>query len=173
MLVAGDISESKWRPIEGPRAYHTHTGLSRRRWTTCTKPDCEGNAGSLQGLMSVFGSWSRGSHHFQCLVVTMVTYGLTITLTKISLLLMYRHIFDTPHFKTTTPIIWLVCIAWLIAEFWTNIFQCRPFEALWNPEQRFSLRYCFDLQAWSYSFTATNMAIDIIMLVMPLLWSGG
>ena len=46
-------------------------------------------------------------------MITTVTYGVSITMIKLALLIMYRRIFEnTPRFKTTTRIVGLACVAW-------------------------------------------------------------
>ena len=97
----------------------------------------------------------------------LITYALTITVVKISILALYRRIFDTPAFKQTSLIVGLACIAWFIVTLFTDVFQCRPFEAAFDPALMFTY-HCIDLQAYYYGICAANLAIDLIMLYLPL-----
>ena len=86
---------------------------------------------------------------------------------KISILLMYRRIFDTAAFKRATWIVGTACVAWGIAAVFCLIFQCQPFSGLWNPEDTFTDK-CIDLQAYYRAVASSNMALDVIILCMPL-----
>ena len=86
---------------------------------------------------------------------------------KISILLMYRRIFDTEAFKKATVVVGTACVAWAIAAILCLIFQCHPFSGLWTPEDTFTNK-CIDLQAYYRAVASSNMALDIIMLCMPL-----
>lgn len=61
---------------------------------------------------------------------TILTYSLTITMVKISILMLYRRIFDTATFRLKSLIVGIICVAWFLVAVFTDIFQCRPFEAV-------------------------------------------
>ena len=86
---------------------------------------------------------------------------------KISILLMYRRIFDTEAFKKATLVVGAACVAWAIAAIFCLIFQCHPFSGLWNPELTFTNK-CINLQSYYRAIASSNMALDIIILCMPL-----
>ena len=86
---------------------------------------------------------------------------------KISILLMYRRIFDTEAFKRATLVVGTACVAWAIAAIFCLIFQCHPFSGLWNPELTFTSK-CINLQSYYRAVASSNMALDIIILCMPL-----
>ena len=96
-----------------------------------------------------------------------MTYSLTIAMVKISILLLYRRIFDTVHFRRTSTIVGLACIAWLIAALLCLAFQCRTEAERYNADSVFS-NQCIDLKAYWISVTGSNMALDLIILSMPL-----
>lgn len=100
-------------------------------------------------------------------MATLVTYSLTITSVKLSLLLLYRRIFSTPAFKAWTLIIGATCVAWLIAAILVDVFQCRPFSAAFQSDLLFT-SHCIDLQSFYLSMIAANFVLDIIVLAMPL-----
>ena len=81
--------------------------------------------------------------------------------------MLYRRIFATPTFKKTTVVVGAACIAWFIAEIFTDIFQCHPFKEAFDPLNLYSGR-CFDLRAYYWGITATNLGLDMVMLYLPL-----
>lgn len=105
-------------------------------------------------------------------MATLITYSLTITLVKMSILLMYRRIFETKTFRKVTNVVGAACIAWNIAEILSDIFQCHPIMGAWNPAFVFTNR-CINLQAYFWGISASNMVLDIIILCLPLrmVWS--
>lgn len=97
----------------------------------------------------------------------LIAYALTILMVKISILLMYRRIFDTDAFKKATWVVGAASVAWAIAAILCLIFQCHPFSGLWNPQDTFTSK-CFNLQAYYRAVAGSNMALDVIILCMPL-----
>ncbi|KAL2043877.1 hypothetical protein N7G274_003397 [Stereocaulon virgatum] len=96
-----------------------------------------------------------------------VTYSLTITLVKISLLLLYRRIFSTAAFRKKSTFVGILCVIWFIITLCMDIFQCRPFDEAFRAETIFT-NHCIDLQKFYWGATATNLGIDVIMLFLPL-----
>ena len=96
-----------------------------------------------------------------------LTYTLTITLVKISILLLYRRIFDTAAFKRKTLVVGVLCIIWFFIAICLEIFQCHPLSAAFDPEM-LSTDHCIDFQTYYEGVTASNIAMDIIMLLLPV-----
>lgn len=86
---------------------------------------------------------------------------------KISILLMYRRIFDTEAFKRATWIVGAACVAWAIAAIFCLVFQCHPVSGMWNPKDTFTDK-CINLQAYYRAVASSNMALDVVILCMPL-----
>ncbi|KAL9134101.1 MAG: hypothetical protein Q9175_004718 [Cornicularia normoerica] len=97
----------------------------------------------------------------------LIAYAITIFMVKISILLMYRRIFDTEAFKTATWVVGTACVAWAIAAVLCLVLQCHPFSGLWNPEDTFTNK-CINLQAYYRAVASSNMALDVVILCMPL-----
>ncbi len=110
---------------------------------------------------------SETSTFLRILMGTMVTYSLTITSVKISLLLLYRRIFNTRLFKMQSLIVGITCIVWLLIEIPMNIFQCTPFTAAFQPAYLFT-DHCIDLQAFYWGVTVTNLGLDVAILCLPM-----
>ena len=96
-----------------------------------------------------------------------LTYTLTITMVKISILLLYRRIFDTAAFKRKTLVVGVLCIIWFLIAICLEIFQCQPLSAAFEPEMLFT-DHCIDLQTYYEGVTAANMGIDMVMLLLPV-----
>lgn len=103
----------------------------------------------------------------QILMSTMITYSLTITSAKLSLLLLYRRIFDTASFKQRSLVVGAACIMWFLAEVIAGVLQCRPFRAAFNPELLFT-DHCINLQAYYWGITAANLGLDLVVFCLPI-----
>ena len=101
-----------------------------------------------------------------------VTYSITITTVKLSILLLYRRIFVSQGFKRTTIYVGLICLAWFFIAVFIDLFQCHPFKAAFNVEVIFTDQ-CIDLQAFYWGITAANVTLDVPLLYLPLhmVWS--
>ena len=86
---------------------------------------------------------------------------------KISILLLYRRIFNTPSFVRATLVVGIACISWLIAALLCLAFQCHTDAERYNVDSLFSDQ-CIDLKAYWLAVTGSNMALDLIILCMPL-----
>ena len=96
-----------------------------------------------------------------------VTYSLTITMVKISLLLLYRRIFSTPAFRKKVLVVGIVCAIWFFISIFMDIFQCHLLSDAFNPEMLFT-DHCINLQGYYWGAIAANLGIDVIMLLLPL-----
>ena len=94
-------------------------------------------------------------------------YSLTITAVKISILLLYRRIFDTAAFRKKTLIFGILCITWFLIAICVEIFECHPLSDAFIPKMLYT-DHCIDIQAYYEGVTSTNMAIDILMLLLPV-----
>lgn len=100
-------------------------------------------------------------------MATMITYSLTITCVKVSILLLYRRIFTTTRFKKVSLVVGIACVLWLVIEVFMNIFQCRPFAAAFDPALLFT-DHCIDLQSFYSGITIANLGLDVVVLYLPL-----
>jgi len=96
-----------------------------------------------------------------------ITYTLTITMVKISILLLYRRIFCTLEFRRTTSVVGILCLAWFIISVSMVIFQCHPVEAAFDPHLLFT-DHCIDLQAFYWGTAGANVVLDVILWVLPV-----
>ena len=101
------------------------------------------------------------------LMPTLVTYAASVTTVKISLLLLYRRIFDTPWFKKVSTVVASLCIAWCAATAYTAFLQCQPFSAAFDEKLVFS-DHCINMKAWYKGYIFSNLILDFIILSLPL-----
>lgn len=103
----------------------------------------------------------------QLIIPASVTYALTITLVKVSILLLYRRIFVTPNFRRATLVMGAVSFAWGVITILGQIFLCRPISAAWDPDALFTEK-CLNVQAYLRGVTISNLLIDVIILCLPI-----
>ncbi|KAL8937920.1 MAG: hypothetical protein Q9216_004182 [Gyalolechia sp. 2 TL-2023] len=92
------------------------------------------------------------------------TYGVAITLIKLSILLFYRRIFSTPQFRLRTNIVGALVIAWLFINNLMAAFQCRPIKKAWTPLMPGS---CIEPLGLIIGLQAGNLSLDIVILSLP------
>ena len=56
---------------------------------------------------------------------------------------------------------------WFTVALFTDIFQCRPFKAAFDPELLYT-DHCINLEAYYRGITLSNLGIDIAIMYMPL-----
>lgn len=86
---------------------------------------------------------------------------------KISILLLYRRIFDTIKFRRATLIVGIACILWLLAALLCLAFQCHTDAERYNLKS-LSSNQCINLKDYWYAVSGSNMALDLIIFLMPL-----
>lgn len=100
---------------------------------------------------------------------SMITYIFTVTLVRISVLLLYRRIFEIGYFRRITTGLIAACVAWGLSICFANIFQCHSLTDAFKPEVVGALDgRCIDLQAMFYGTLGTGFTLDLIILILPL-----
>ncbi|OWY51244.1 cytidine and deoxycytidylate deaminase zinc-binding region [Alternaria alternata] len=93
------------------------------------------------------------------------TYVIVLGLIKVSLVLFYLEIFHTTSFRITAYVVLTAIIINSTIIFFLTVFICDPVESFWNRDIKGK---CLDLQAIAYANSASAIAQDIILLVLPL-----
>ena len=93
-------------------------------------------------------------------------YALTITMVKISILLLHRRIFDTAASRRKTLFVGILYVTWFFISFFLEIFQCHPLSAAFDP--MLFTNHCIAMQSYYEGVTAANMGIDIVILLLPV-----
>ena len=86
---------------------------------------------------------------------------------KISILMLYRRIFDTKAFRRKSLVVGVICLVWCMLAVCIDIFQCRPFNAAFDHELLFTY-HCIDLQWFYWGITACSVGLDVVILCLPI-----
>lgn len=103
--------------------------------------------------------------HAKILYVAEFGYGTASPLAKLAVLAFYRRIFPTETVKRGVYAIASLCIGWFIAIVLTNILQCRPISAFWDPKGTYT---CIDLILYFAGNSVANCIIDLLTLCLPI-----
>ncbi|KAJ5116052.1 hypothetical protein N7456_000400 [Penicillium angulare] len=102
----------------------------------------------------------------KCKFASQIMAVIGIGSTKLSLLVLFRQIFSISRgFRTVNTIMIAVTIGWMISFFFANLFTCYPVTPL---VESFYGNKCINSTAMWYSSCVTDVAIDLVILVMPL-----
>ena len=86
---------------------------------------------------------------------------------KISLLLLYRHLFTSKRLHLLIKLTGWFMIAWGISFVGVAIFSCNPIYACWEFELQ-AEAYCINNQAWYIAMAIPTILTDILILYMPI-----
>ncbi|KAL4888674.1 hypothetical protein BDV59DRAFT_136298 [Aspergillus ambiguus] len=93
-------------------------------------------------------------------------FPFTVTPAKISILLFYVRIFNTPKFRVLAGIVGFIVLGHGIGVFFAAIFQCSPVQFAWD--KTIEGGSCFDQQAFYRYVSPPNILTDVLILIMPL-----
>ena len=87
---------------------------------------------------------------------------------KLSLIYLYRRVFLGRSFELLSTIMIVIVVAWTITFFFATVFLCRTdFWAIWGSLADL-LSHCVNTSKVTVYFSATDVATDILILIMPL-----
>ncbi|MCJ1324757.1 hypothetical protein MMC10_001419 [Thelotrema lepadinum] len=95
-----------------------------------------------------------------------ILYALAITAAKLSILLLYRRIFTSLPFRRILYIFMALCTVWCTFVVLAAIFRCSPVAAAWSTDED-PTASCIPLQALYYATSSTNIALDILINLLP------
>ncbi|KAF2869475.1 hypothetical protein BDV95DRAFT_101380 [Massariosphaeria phaeospora] len=97
------------------------------------------------------------------LFVTQFFYVFTVWSVKVSVLIFYKKVFETPRFRRwVNSTLWLL-LAWIIAFFFVTLFQDKPIRRNWEGEGT-----TINWQIFYIVCIASDVALDIFILCLPL-----
>jgi hypothetical protein len=102
----------------------------------------------------------------QLLIPASTTYALTVTLVRVSILLLYGRIFATLNFRRATIVLGATSVAWCIAVIVGHLLICRPISAAWHVDLIISK--CGDMPSYFMGVSISNMMIDVLVLCLPV-----
>lgn len=92
-------------------------------------------------------------------------WTLSLSLCKISILLLYCRIFALPAFQWCCYVMGGLIVAWSLSTILAALLICRPVSDLWDPVPQ---GYCGN-HVLSYTITgAINIVTDVVVLLLPL-----
>ena len=107
--------------------------------------------------------WSKS------LIAFPILYAVSISLSKLVILVLLIRIFVSRRFKIVAYIVMAIQIAWVTETLIVTLLGCVPLKALWDQT---IVGRCINLRAfWRYG-TSVNLITDLVMLVlpMPVIW---
>ena len=105
-------------------------------------------------------------------MATMVTYSVTITSVKLSLLMLYRRMFPTDGFRKISLVVGVICLIWCFMAVIIDIFQCSPISSAFDSELM-ATNQCINVQNFYWGITGANLVLDMVILAMPLYMVSG
>ncbi|KAL8710589.1 MAG: hypothetical protein Q9220_004813 [cf. Caloplaca sp. 1 TL-2023] len=95
-----------------------------------------------------------------------ILYTCTITSAKLSILLFYRRIFETPLFRRLTTAVGILVLAWFAAVILVSVFSCKPVNAYWD--KSILDAKCIDSRQFFLGNSIANILTDVFILALPV-----
>lgn len=110
-------------------------------------------------------AFSRMLIKSQLFYVAQIFYKITINLTKISILLLYRRIFVQRWFRISSLVLMGLITAYMIATAAASIWQCNPMAGAWDKSLKPT---CISLTKNWYANAGFAIATDVLILALPM-----
>ncbi|OAL48415.1 hypothetical protein IQ07DRAFT_571085 [Pyrenochaeta sp. DS3sAY3a] len=134
-------------PITAAQFLMTRNGLGRDIWGV--------QLDHLDGMLMWF-------------YIAEILYVFIISMTKVSLLLLYLRLFPDRSVKLRTQVLLAFTVIYFLLFTFLTIFQCSPVPHAWRFWDRERPGKCINVNAMVWSMAGLNIAIDIGVLVLPL-----
>ncbi|KAL9625387.1 MAG: hypothetical protein Q9160_000450 [Pyrenula sp. 1 TL-2023] len=92
-------------------------------------------------------------------------YGISLTLTKLSILLLFRSLFPGRDMVIATNIIGAFVIIWCIAQVTVAIFNCNPIHGFWDVMVKST---CIESFHFLVGNAVPNIVVDIVIICLPI-----
>lgn len=96
-----------------------------------------------------------------------ILFASAISVTRLSLLIFYHRLFPVKRFTIVAVITGCIMIGWWISFIFAIIFSCYPVASYWD---KAIVGHCLNEHTLSWGITGTELATNIIMLVLPIPW---
>ena len=106
----------------------------------------------------------------KCFYANEILYYFCMLPTKLSLLALYHRVFSDGTGQGFRIALWTnvgICFAWFIANILPTVFQCQPFEHIWDKSVDGA---CLSGKLLWPALNISNLLTDIFILVLPLYW---
>ncbi|KAJ4314373.1 hypothetical protein N0V94_006475 [Neodidymelliopsis sp. IMI 364377] len=124
------------------------------------------------GKHAMFVSYPEGvSEILKYLYLSIIFYNVSLTITKISILLQYHRIFTLREMRIPVYVALALVSAWGVALLFTSIFSCVPVDAYWQITEQ-STAKCVNRMALWYTNASVNIVTDLLVAIIPVpgLW---
>ena len=107
-----------------------------------------------------------------CAMISEVFVLLSAVSLKVSILCLYQRLEFKPWTRHILPIMFSIVALWAASESLAIFLQCIPLHDYWNLHSSPN-SLCADETAFLVAYATINMALDIILYIMPfpVLWS--
>ncbi|TKX22096.1 hypothetical protein C1H76_5729 [Elsinoe australis] len=101
--------------------------------------------------------------------ISQVVYKMSISFTKLSILLFYRRLFYIhARFRMACNILMAVVVGWIFAAFFATVFQCTPVAFAYDKKVGGGKGHCINLTASWYSNAVFNITSDFVITLLPM-----
>ncbi|KAJ5667373.1 hypothetical protein N7507_003237 [Penicillium longicatenatum] len=122
---------------------------------------------TLGGVNQIKGTaLSAATVSLRTLYIEGILLTASLTVIKVSILLLYRRIFVTPWFQITVWVYIGVLLAWGVAIIIVRLLCTNPISQIWDPKSVTPLRY--DVGKFSIAFAAMSLFFDLLVLCIPI-----
>ncbi|KAB8212771.1 hypothetical protein BDV33DRAFT_210880 [Aspergillus novoparasiticus] len=104
----------------------------------------------------------------KCFYIAEPLYVVATDTTKIAVLIFYLQIFPHPKFRVLCHCIQGMCFAHVSAFGLSSLLQCSPVHYSWQYWRGEKNGHCVNTNIAAWAAAATNITLDVIVLVMPL-----
>ncbi|CAO2648301.1 Nn.00g075680.m01.CDS01 [Neocucurbitaria sp. VM-36] len=101
------------------------------------------------------------------LFLSIIFYNISLTFTKVSILLQYGRIFTLREMRIPLHVVMGICVAWGITTLFTSIFTCVPVRAYWKILEQSSAK-CIDNKTIWYVNASINIMTDLLVATLPV-----
>ncbi|KAE8335364.1 hypothetical protein BDV24DRAFT_169307 [Aspergillus arachidicola] len=110
----------------------------------------------------------KGLSGLKCFYIAEPLYVVATDTTKIAVLIFYLQIFPHPKFRVLCHCIQGMCFAHMSAFGLLSLLQCSPVHYSWQYWRVEKNGHCVNTNIAAWAAAATNITLDVIVLVMPL-----
>ncbi|PSN66331.1 hypothetical protein BS50DRAFT_635470 [Corynespora cassiicola Philippines] len=119
------------------------------------------------GRHTMFLEYAQMSGNLKFLYFSIIFYCLSLTLTKMSILLQFVRLFPFREMRIPIYVLMVICVAYMFESVFGGIFQCQPVDAFWNLE-KLAFAKCVDRKKLLYANAGINVTTDILIAILPI-----
>jgi len=121
------------------------------------------------GLHVMFVPYTEVTQGLRALYGTLMTYNLSLTFIKLSILYQYYRLFVSRYMRYSVYIATAIVICFGLDTLLTTVFTCSPIRAYWDPtlEPQGKAKCLNRFAAW-FANGSINIATDIMILLLPM-----